>query len=68
MRTGIKPLTERNGEFVVDPALRRVPLPGVAILGRNIGGCCYMGEILQSPGIGFADWHDLKVTEPDDER
>ena len=35
VRSGVKPLAERHRELVIDPAVRRVPLPGVAILSRN---------------------------------
>ena len=51
-------LAQRHGELVVDPAMRRIPLPGVAVLGRNIGGGLDVREILQAPGIGFADRHE----------
>ena len=36
VRAGVEPLALGDGDFVVDPAVSRVPLPGVAILGRNI--------------------------------
>ncbi len=58
VRTGIEILAERQIELVVDEAVRRVPLPGIAVLGRDIGGGIDVREILLAPRIGFADGHD----------
>src|SRR5262249_55063079 len=55
--TGVEALAERNRELVVDPALRRIPLPGIAVLGRDLGVRGHMRKILQPPRIGFADRH-----------
>ncbi len=57
MRRGIEALAERQFKLVVDEAMRRVPLPGIAVLGRDICGRIDVREILQAPRIGFADGH-----------
>ena len=62
VRSGIEILAQRQRKLVVDEAMRRVPLPSVAILRRNIGGGVDMREILQAPRIGFADRH-VQATE-----
>src|SRR5215831_16486113 len=59
VRSGIETLAQRDRDLVVDPAMIRVPKPGVAVFGRNVhvrrtGGAF---EILQAPRIGFADRH-----------
>src|SRR5208282_6620303 len=38
--------------------MRRMPLPSVSVLGRDVRGGFYMREILQAPGIGFPDRHE----------
>ncbi len=57
VRTGIEVLAQRHRELVIDPAMRRIPLPGVAIFGRNVRSGFDMRKILQAPGIGFPDRH-----------
>src|SRR5205807_1569355 len=59
VRSGIETLAQRDRDLVVDPAMIRVPKPGVAVFGRNVhirrtGGAF---EVLQAPRIGFADRH-----------
>ncbi len=52
-------LTLCNGEFVVDPLVLWVPLPGIPVLGWNSDRIRALRilEILHSPWIGFANWH-----------
>src|SRR3984957_3577462 len=57
MRAGLKVLAQRHRELVVDPAMRRIPLPGIAVLGRDIGGRLDVVEILNTPRVDFADRH-----------
>src|ERR1700734_3751516 len=38
MRARLKVLAQHHRELVVDPAMRRIPLPSIAVLGRDIGG------------------------------
>src|SRR5262249_18506300 len=68
VRSGIETLAQRDLDLVVDPAMIRKPKPGVAVFGRNVhvrrtGGAF---EILQAPGVGFADWHrcSIRLEEP----
>src|SRR5215470_17823699 len=63
VRSGIETLAQRDRDLVVDPAMIRVPKPGVAVFGRNVhvrrtGGAF---EILQAPRIGFADRHKCSI-------
>src|SRR5580704_6204272 len=57
MWADLKILAQRNGKLVVDPAVRRIPLPGIGVLGRDIGGRLDVIEILKPPRIDFADRH-----------
>ena len=59
MRRGLQSLRQRDRQFVVDPAVLRIPLPRVRILGgdADIVRAVDMLEILEPPGIGFADRH-----------
>ena len=59
---GVEALARRHCELVVDPAMVRIPEPGVAVLGRDVhaGRTGRMLEILQAPSIGFADRHGTK--------
>jgi hypothetical protein len=59
VRPGDEPLAVGDGELVVDPALVRIPRPGVEIFGRDIDvrRAIDGAEILLPPGIGFADRH-----------
>src|SRR5262249_22124611 len=52
VRPGFEVLAERHRELVVDPTMPRVPLPSIAVLGRNICRSLDLREILQAPGIG----------------
>ena len=56
---GIEPLALRHRDLVVDPAMLGIPKPRIAVFGRNVdvGRTDGMLEILQAPGIGFADRH-----------
>jgi hypothetical protein len=58
VRPGIEVLAQRHRELVIDPTMRRIPLPGVGIFGRDVRGGFDMREILQAPRIGFADRHE----------
>src|SRR5262249_39545782 len=73
VRSGIETLARRDRDLVVDPAMIRKPKPGVTVFGRNVhvrrtGGAF---EILQAPGVGFADRHrrsirlEYRVYSPD---
>src|ERR1700726_165624 len=55
--TGVKILAQRDGKLVIDPAMRRVPLPGIRILGWDIGGRLDVIKKLKAPWIDFADRH-----------
>lgn len=57
VRPRIEPLAERDCQLVVDKAVRRIPLPGVAIFGRDQRRRRHMREILQAPWIGLANRH-----------
>src|SRR5690349_14703371 len=57
VRPGFEVLAERHLELVVHPTVRRKPLPGIAVLGRDICRSLDLREVLQAPGIGFADRH-----------
>src|SRR6266481_1995384 len=63
VRSGIETLAQRDRDLVVDPAMIRVPKPGVAVFGRNVHirrtGSAF--EILQAPRIGFADRHRCSI-------
>src|SRR5262249_35428764 len=68
VRSGIETLAQPDRDLVVDPAMIRIPKPGVAVFRRNVhvrrtGGAF---EILQAPGVGFADWHrrSIRLEEP----
>ena len=58
MRPRLKPLALCYREFVVDPTMRRIPLPGIAVLGGDINDGLDVRKILQAPGIGFVDRHE----------
>src|SRR5262249_6488619 len=45
------------------PTMPRVPLPSIAVLGRNICRSLDLREILQAPGIGFTDRHDQRTDD-----
>ena len=55
---GLDPLAVCYRKLVVDPAMRRIPLPGVAVLGGDIDVGLDVRKILQAPGIGFVDRHE----------
>ena len=57
VRAGIKILAQCDRELVVDPPLRRIPKPSIAIFRRNVGVGLDVSEILQAPRIGFTNWH-----------
>src|SRR5262245_19195906 len=59
VRSGIETLAQRDRDLVVDPAMVRKPKPGIAVLRRNVHVPRTVGafEILQAPGVGFADRH-----------
>src|SRR6266542_2495293 len=50
-------LTERYGKLVVDPAMRRVPGPAVAVLSRNenVGRARHTLKILSAPRVDLAN-------------
>src|SRR5580704_8225968 len=56
---GITSLRQCNGQFVVNPAICRVPHPGIRVFGRDqhIVRAWNVLEILESPRIGFANRH-----------
>ena len=58
-RRGIQALGAGDGELVVDPTVRGVPQPCVAILSRYEDGSRAgdAGEVLQPPRIDFANRH-----------
>src|SRR5262245_2529157 len=68
MRSGIETLAQRDRDLVIDPAVMRIPKPSVAVFGRDvhIGRTGRTLEILQAPGIGFADWHARSIRLPYD--
>src|SRR5262249_22322568 len=59
VRSGIEALTQRDRDLVIDPAVVRIPKPSIAVLGRDVHArrTDRALEILQAPGIGFADRH-----------
>src|SRR5262249_50543673 len=59
VRAGREPLVVRDGDLVVDPALVRVPHPGVEIFrgDDDVRRAFDAAEILQPPRIGFTDRH-----------
>jgi hypothetical protein len=63
VRSGIETLAQRDRDLVVDPAMIRVPKPGIAVLGRNVHVRRTVDafEILQAPGVGFADRHGCSI-------
>ena len=65
---GLDPLALRYRQLVVDPAMRRVPLPGVAVLGSDIDVGLDVRKILQTPGIGFVDRHEPERGESGNNR
>ena len=48
-----------NGDPVVHPAVTRVPGPCIAVFSRNsdFRRAAGLREVLDAPGIDFADWH-----------
>src|SRR6266568_115633 len=63
VRSGIETLAQRDRDLVVDPAMIRIPKPAVAVFGRNIHVRRTVSafEILQAPGVGFADRHRRSI-------
>src|SRR6516162_7587634 len=57
VRPSLKSLAVRHHKLIVDPAVRRIPLPGVAVLGRDIDDGVDVRKVLPAPGIGFVDRH-----------
>src|SRR5580704_17737795 len=57
VRRGGEILAQRQRQLVIYEAMRRIPLPGIAVFRRYIGGGVDVREILQSPRIGFTDRH-----------
>src|ERR1700730_14766478 len=62
---GLEILAERHRELVVDPAMPRVPLPGIAVLRRDVCRGLNPREVLQAPRIGFADRHGSETEDRD---
>src|SRR5262249_42735818 len=63
MRSGIETLAQRDRDLVIDPAVARIPKPSVAVFGRDVHTrwTDRILEILQAPGIGFADRHARSI-------
>ena len=63
MRAGGEALGLRNRDLVIDPAMLGVPKPGVAVLGWNVDvrRTVRAFEVLQTPGIDFADGHGARL-------
>src|SRR5262249_24585129 len=63
VRSGIETLAQRDRDLVVDPAMIWKPQPGIAVFGRNVHVRRTVGafEILQAPGVGFADRHGRSI-------
>ncbi len=59
VRRGVQALALGHGKLVVNPAVSRIPQPGVAVLSRyeDVGGAGNAGEILHAPRIDFANRH-----------
>ena len=59
MRRCCQSLTERYGKLVVDPAMRRIPHPAVAVLSgnENVRWARHTLEILSAPWIDLANRH-----------
>ena len=57
---GLQALAERDRDLVVDPAMARIPDPGIEILGRDVqtsAGQSASRKYCMPPRIGFADRH-----------
>ena len=59
VRRGLEALTHSHCELVVDPAVRGIPGPGVAVLSWNedVGRTFRTLEILSAPRVDFANRH-----------
>jgi hypothetical protein len=64
VRPGLEPLARCDRELVVNPTMRRVPLPCDAVLGGNIHVGLDVRKILLAPGVGFVNRHYQRSRKP----